>query len=108
MNEPIQNVFLQGLMVVGDVLPLPNGEGVVAVRENDGKQLVFIVKEVASMDVCDGYFVLSPEIITFSAFFYEVVVCKHKKLDKGSGAGPSSSGCGDEILQWSVLSYGRK
>ena len=62
MYEPIQDMFLQGLMVIGDVLPLPNGEGVVAVRQHNGEQLVFIVKEVTSMDMCDRHFVLSPEM----------------------------------------------
>ena len=66
MYEPIQNVFLQCLMVIGDFLTLPNFEGVVAVGEHDGEKLVFIVKEVTSMDVYDRYFVLMPEMWTFS------------------------------------------
>ena len=62
MYEPIQDVFLQSLMIIGDVLPLPNGKRVVAVREHNGEQLAFIVKEVTSVDVCDGHLVLRPEM----------------------------------------------
>ena len=61
MNEPIENVLLQSLMVILDILSLSNLEGVVAVRENDGGQLVLIVQEVAAMEVSDGNLVLTPE-----------------------------------------------
>ena len=43
MDEQVENVFLQSLMIVLDVLSLSNLEGVVAVREDDGGQLVLIV-----------------------------------------------------------------
>ena len=43
MDEQVENVFLQSLMIVLDVLSFSNLEGVVAVREDDGGQLVLIV-----------------------------------------------------------------
>ena len=54
MNESIQNVLLQGLVVVLYTLTFSKGQGVVAVGENDGQQLVLIVYQVAVMDVSDG------------------------------------------------------
>ena len=60
MDEPIQEVFLKGREVIGNILSLPHGEGVVAVREDDGGKMLFIGEEVATMDVRDGNFVLPP------------------------------------------------
>ena len=48
-------------MVVLDVLSLSDLEGVVAVGEDDGRQLVLIVQEVAAMKMCDGNLALTPE-----------------------------------------------
>ena len=48
-------------MVVLDILSLSDLEGVVAVGEDDGGQLVLIVQEVAAMKVGDGNVVLTPE-----------------------------------------------
>ena len=61
MYESIENVLLQSLMVILDILSLSNFEGVVAVREDDGGQLVLIVQEVAAMEVGDGHLVFTPE-----------------------------------------------
>ena len=61
MDEQVENVLLQSLMVVFHILPLSHFEGVVAVREDDGGQLVLIVQEVAAMEMCDGNLVLTPE-----------------------------------------------
>ena len=41
-------------------MTLPHGEGVVAVREDDGGKLSFIGEEVATMDVSDGDLVFPP------------------------------------------------
>ena len=60
MDEPIQEVFLEGREVIGNILSLPYGEGVVAVREDNGGKMLFIGEEMATMDVCDGNFVLPP------------------------------------------------
>ena len=54
-------MLLQSLMVILDYLPLPDLEGVVAVGEDDGGQLVLVVQEVAAMEVGDGNLVLTPE-----------------------------------------------
>ena len=48
-------------MVVLYTLTLSKGQGVVAVRENDGEQLVLVVNQVAAMDVSDGNLVLTPK-----------------------------------------------
>ena len=53
-------MLLKSREVVGHVLTLPHGEGVAAVREDDGGKLLFIGEEVAAMDVCDGDLVFSP------------------------------------------------
>ena len=60
MDEPIKEVFLKSREVIGHVLTLPHGEGVAAVREDDGGKLVFIGEEVAAMDVSDGDLVFPP------------------------------------------------
>ena len=60
MNEPVENVLLQGREVVADVLSLAQGEGVVAVGEDDGEQLVLVVEQVAAAEVSDGNFTLVP------------------------------------------------
>ena len=60
MDEPIKEVFLKSWEVIGHILTFPHGEGVVAVREDDGGKLVFISEEVAAMDVSDGDLVFSP------------------------------------------------
>ena len=51
-------------MVVLYTLTLSKGQGVVAVRENDGEQLVLVVNQVAAMDVSDGNLVLTPKCRT--------------------------------------------
>ena len=61
MDESVEDVFLQSLVVVLDVLSLANFEGVVAVREDDGRELMLVVEEVTTMKVRDGHLVLSPE-----------------------------------------------
>ena len=61
MDKPIENVLLQSLVVILDILSFPNFEGVVAVREDDGGQLVLIVQEVTAVKMCDGNLVLTPE-----------------------------------------------
>ena len=61
MDESVKNVFLQSLMVVLHVLPLSDLEGVVAVGEDDGRQLVLVVQEVAAMEMSDGNLALTPE-----------------------------------------------
>jgi hypothetical protein len=48
-------------MVVLYTLTFTKGQGVVAVRENDGEQLVLVVHQVAPMDVGDGNLVLTPK-----------------------------------------------
>ena len=60
MDEPIKEMFLKSWEVIGHILTLSHGEGVVAVREDDGGKLVFIGEEVAAMDVSDGDLVFSP------------------------------------------------
>ena len=53
-------MLLKSREVIGHILTFPHGEGVVAVREDDGGKLVFISEEVAAMDVSDGDLVFSP------------------------------------------------
>ena len=60
MDESIHEVFLEGREVIGNLLTLPHGEGVVAVREDDGGKLLFIGEEVATMDVSDGDLMIPP------------------------------------------------
>ena len=60
MDEPIQEVFLKSWEIVGHVLTLPHGEGVAAVRENDGGKLLLVGEEVAAMDMSDGDLVFPP------------------------------------------------
>ena len=43
MDEAVEDVLLQSLMVILDILPSSNFEGVVTVRENDRGQLVLVV-----------------------------------------------------------------
>ena len=61
MDEAIEDVLLQGLMVVFDILPLSDLEGVMAVREDDGGKLVLVVQEVAAMQVSDGNLIFTQE-----------------------------------------------
>ena len=61
MYESVENVLLQSLMVILDIFPLSNFEGVVAVREDDGGQLVLIIQQVATVKMGDGHLVLTPE-----------------------------------------------
>ena len=61
MDESVKNVLLQSQMVVLDVLSLSDLEGVVAVRKDDGGELVLVVQEVTAMKVSDGNVVLTPE-----------------------------------------------
>ena len=61
VDEPIQELFLKGWEVIGNVLAFSHGEGVVAVRKYKGRKLLLIGEEVAAMDVCDGDLVLSPQ-----------------------------------------------
>jgi hypothetical protein len=48
-------------VVILHILSLSKFEGVVAVGEDDGRELVLIVQEVAAMKVCDGNLMLTPE-----------------------------------------------
>ena len=61
MDESVQNVVLQSLVVVLDVFSLSDLEGVVAVRENDGRKLVLIVQEMTTVEVGDRYLALTPK-----------------------------------------------
>jgi hypothetical protein len=61
VDEQVEDMLLQSLMVVLDILSLSDLEGVVAVGEYDGRKLVLIVQEVATMEVCDGNLMLTPE-----------------------------------------------
>ena len=60
-------MFLQGWEVIADVFSLAVGEGVVAVWENDGEQLVLIVKKVAALEVSNRHLKLIPEEITMES-----------------------------------------
>ena len=64
VNKLIQNVFLQSCVIVLNILSFSKGQGVVAVRENNGEQLVLIVNQVAAVDVSDGNLVLTPKFFT--------------------------------------------
>ena len=48
-------------MVIFHILPLSKFERVVAVGEDNGRELVFVVQEVAAMEVSDGNLMLTPE-----------------------------------------------
>ena len=61
MDEAIEDVFLQSLIIVLDDLSLSDLERVVAVREDDGRQLVLVVQEVAAMEMHDGNLMLTQE-----------------------------------------------
>ena len=62
-------------MVVLYTLTLSKGQGVVAVRENDGEQLVLIVHQVAAMDVSDGNLVLMPKFFTNKILLLLIILC---------------------------------
>ena len=96
---------------------------------------MLIVHQMTTMDVCDGNLMLAPKCNTkrvklkfifimimplpdtfsphiifrdiSSAFLYELIVCKDKKVHKSSGAGSSFSGGWNEVLQGGVMSNGR-
>jgi hypothetical protein len=55
-------------MVVLNVLTFSKGQGVVAVRENDGEKLVLVVHQVAPMDVGDGNLVLTPKFFAIKVY----------------------------------------
>ena len=55
MHKPVHKVLLERRQVVGDVLALAHSQGVVAVGEDDGVQLLLIVQQVALVDVRDGH-----------------------------------------------------
>ena len=61
VNESIQNVLLEGRVVVLYTLTFSKRQGVVAVGEDDGEKLVFKVDKMAAMDVSDGYFMFAPK-----------------------------------------------
>ena len=54
MHKPVHKVLLECRQVVGDVLALAQSQGVVAVGEDDGVQLLLIVQQVALVDMRDG------------------------------------------------------
>ena len=66
MDEPIQELFLKGWEVIGNVLAFPHSKGVVAVGKNKGRKLLLIGEEVAAMDVCNGNLVFSPQELAAS------------------------------------------
>jgi len=61
MDEPIQELFLKGWEVIGNVLAFPQSKGVVTVGEDKGRKLLLIGEEMTAMDVCDGNLVHSPQ-----------------------------------------------
>ena len=61
MNEPIQELFLKGWEVIGNVLAFPHSKGVVAVGEDKGRKLMLIGEEMTAMDVGDGNLMFSPQ-----------------------------------------------
>ena len=71
MNESVEDMLLQSLMVIFHILPLSDLEGVVAVREDDGGQLVLVVQEVAVMEVGDGNVVFTPEGMNAILILYQ-------------------------------------
>lgn len=60
IDEPVQDVFLQCLVIVLDSVGLPNFEGVAAMRQHHRNYLLFIVKQVAAMNVSDRDLVFDP------------------------------------------------
>ena len=66
VDKLIQEIFLKGLEVVGNVLAFSYGEGVVAVGKDSGRKLLLIGEEVAAMDVCNGNLVFSPQELAAS------------------------------------------
>ena len=66
VDKLIQEIFLKGLEVVGNVLAFSYGEGVVAVGKDSGRKLLLIDEEVAAMDVCNGNLVFSPQELAAS------------------------------------------
>ena len=136
MDEPIQELFLKGWEVIGNVLAFPHSKGVVAVGEDKGRKLLLIGEEMAAMDVGNGNLVFWPQGFAASernnstklvnmnskvagsplvlladnasAVLNEVVVCEHQEVSEGSDACPCSCGSGDEVLQGSIKSEGGK
>ena len=77
--------------------------------ENDGRKVLFIGKEVAAMNVCEGNFVLSPLDLfgdNGSAGLNKLIVCEHQKVGEGCGAHPCPHSGGDDVLQGSVEGEG--
>ena len=77
--------------------------------ENDRRKVLFIGKEVAAMNVCEGDFVLSPLDLfgdNSSAGLNELIVCEHQKVSEGCGAHPCPHSGGDDVLQGSVEGEG--
>ena len=77
--------------------------------ENDGRKVLFIGKEVAAMNVCEGDFVLSPLDLfgnNGSAGLNKLIVCEHQKVGEGCGAHPCPHSGGDDVLQGSVEGEG--
>ena len=119
VDEPIQDVFLKSLKVVGHLLAPPHAEGVVAVREEDGLQLGLVVQQVALVDVGQldlvllpitaqndfekrggfWYQMCSPGSTLGSAPVNEVVVNVCEVVDEGKSACSRASGGGNEVLQ---------
>jgi len=61
MDEPIQELFLEGWEVISNVLAFPHSKGVVAVGKNKGRKLLLIGEEMAAMDVGDGNLMFLPQ-----------------------------------------------
>ena len=53
-------MFLQSLVVVTDTMGLTHLEGVAAMGQDNGYDLVLIVQQVTAVNVCDGNLVLDP------------------------------------------------
>jgi len=60
MDELIQELFLEGWEVIGNVLAFSHSKGVVAVGEDEGRKLLLIGEEMTAMDVGNGNLVLLP------------------------------------------------
>ena len=60
MDKLIQQVFFKSWEVIGNLLSLAHDKRVVAMGEDDGRELLFIGEKVAAMDTCDGHLVLTP------------------------------------------------
>ena len=56
----VQNVLLKQWKVVRHIVAVASSQGVVAVGEDDGEKLLFVVEEVAAMDVGEGDLMLLP------------------------------------------------